>query len=181
MLKGLEGATLKALPPVHQWTPPFCGDMDLVIKSNGDWIHEGGKINRPAMVKMFSRILWLEKGEHFLVTPVEKVRIQVEDAPFMITHWQWIETERGSAIEFRTHTDDIMTLGVDCDIWIAPFEGNERPYVSMRYGMKAIIARHVYYDLANQLDTLETVDGTGYGLTSAGKPYLLMLEDSSSR
>jgi hypothetical protein len=174
MLKGLEGTKYSSLPPVHKWTPPFCGDMDLVIKSNGDWVHEGGKISRPAMVKMFSRILWLEEGDYFLVTPVEKVRIQVEDAPFMIISWRWVEVDKGRAIEFKTHTDDIIILGVDCDIWVASFEGNERPYVSMRYGMKALISRHVYYDLANEFDMIDTPEGTGVGIISAGKSYLLM-------
>tara|TARA_R110001583_G_scaffold70581_2_gene199642 strand:- start:2423 stop:2956 length:534 start_codon:yes stop_codon:yes gene_type:complete len=177
MLKGLEGTKCSSLPPVHKWKPPFCGDMDLVIKSNGDWIHEGCKINRPSMVKMFSRILWFEEGEYFLVTPVEKVRIQVEDAPFMIISWQWINIDKGRAIEFRSHTDDIIILGIDCDIWIAPFEGIERPYISMRYGMKALIARSAYYDLANELETLNTLQGSGIGIISAGKSYVLMQDE----
>ncbi|WP_409439357.1 DUF1285 domain-containing protein [Psychromonas sp. GE-S-Ul-11] len=177
MLKGLESTKYNALPPVHEWTPAFCGDMDFVIKSNGDWVHEGQKISRTAMVKMFSRILWLEDEQYYLVTPVEKVRIQVEDAPFMIISWQWIDTAQGRAVEFRTLTDDNIILGIDCDIWLAPYQGNERPYVSMRYGMKALISRHVYYDMANELETLTTSEGTGVGIWSAGKTYLLMNEE----
>lgn len=176
-LKGLEEVNASSLPPVHLWKPNLCSDMDLVIKANGDWIHEGGKINRPAMVKMFSRILWLEEGEYFLVTPVEKVRIQVEDAPFLITEWRWIETEQGRAVEFKTHTDDKLVLGVDCDLWMDFFKGEERPYISMRYGMKALIGRNVFYDLAENLERVEIPKGTGMGLISAGKSYLLMQDE----
>ncbi|ETX10334.1 hypothetical protein MUS1_15575 [Marinomonas ushuaiensis DSM 15871] len=181
-LKGLsEAASFQtaqaSLPPVHTWSPPFCGDMDLVIKANGEWFHEGGKIKRSAMVAMFSRILWFEAGEYFLVTPVEKVRIQVEDAPFLVTEWRWIETEYGQAIEFKTHTDDVLILGVDCDLWMDFFKGEERPYISMRYGMKALVRRNAFYGLAESLERVETSKGTGMGVISAGKSYLLMEDE----
>ncbi|MBR7889037.1 DUF1285 domain-containing protein [Marinomonas sp. A79] len=176
-LKGLSDVKTSALPPVHTWTPPFCGDMDLIIKANGDWIHEGGKIKRPAMVNMFSRILWREEDEYFLVTPVEKVRIQVEDAPFLVTGWQWIETDKGKAIEFSTHTNDVLVLGIDCDLWMAMFEDEERPYISMRYGMKALLGRNVFYGIADCIGQVKTPEGMGMGLISAGKSYLLMKDE----
>lgn len=181
-LKGLSKTTSfqhdpSSLPPVHTWSPPFCGDMDLVIKANGEWFHEGGKIKRSAMVTMFSRILWFEVGEYFLVTPVEKVRIQVEDSPFLVNRWCWIETEKGQAIEFKTHTDDVLVLGIDCDLWMDFFKGEERPYISMRYGMKALVGRNVFYDLAERLERVETSKGAGVGLISAGKSYLLMEDE----
>ncbi|MBJ7538870.1 DUF1285 domain-containing protein [Marinomonas transparens] len=176
-LKILEKGGEQGLPPVHTWSPPFCGDMDMVIKANGDWVHQGGKMKRPAMVTMFSRILWLEEGEYFLMTPVEKVRIQVEDAPFLVTTWQWIETDKGRAIEFVTQTDDVRVLGVDCDIWLEPFAEEEHPYISMRYGMKALVGRHVFYALAENLVQVETLNGMGLGLISAGKSYLLMQDE----
>ncbi len=165
------------LPPVHTWHPDLCGDMDMLIKANGDWIHDGGKIHRPAMVKMFSRILWQEEGEHFLVTPVEKVRIQVEDAPFLVTQWRQMETTAGLAYEFTTATDDVMVLGENTDIWLADFHGEQRPYLRMRYGMKALVSRSVFYHLTECLEPV-TVDGqTGLGLISAGKSYLLMQDE----
>lgn len=181
-LKGLSKITSfetesSSLPPVHTWSPPFCGDMDLVIKANGEWFHEGGKIKRSVMVTMFSRILWFEAGEYFLVTPVEKVRVQVEDAPFLVTQWRWIETEQGQAIEFKTQTDDVLVLGVDCDLWMDFFKGEERPYISIRYGMKALVGRNVLYGLVAFLGELETSEGTGMGLVSAGKSYLLMKDE----
>ncbi|MCW4629935.1 MULTISPECIES: DUF1285 domain-containing protein [Marinomonas] len=173
-LKGFSEVTSSGLPPVHTWTPPFCGDMDMVIKANGDWCHEGSKIKRSAMVTMFSRILWFENGEYFLMTPVEKVRIKVEDAPFHVNRWQWIETVHGRAIEFRTQTEDVLVLGVDCDIWMGFYHEEERPYISMRYGMKALVGRNVFYGLAEGLTEVETSQGRGVGVISAGKSYLLM-------
>ncbi|SBS30649.1 hypothetical protein MSP8886_01880 [Marinomonas spartinae] len=186
-----------ALPPVHLWSPPFCGDMDLIIKANGDWIHEGSKIKREKMVTLFSRILWFENNEYFLVTPSEKVRIQVEDAPFLITQWrflesEWCESEQGHIIEFTSLTHDVVQLGVDCDIWMAPAPSNtaqkkgasqntsseERPYLSMRYGMKAMLHRNVFYDLTKYLEPVSNEQGEGLGLVSAGKSYLLIDEAS---
>ncbi|RBO83812.1 DUF1285 domain-containing protein [Marinomonas aquiplantarum] len=167
----------EALPPVHQWQPDFCGDMDMLIKANGDWIHEGGKIHRPAMVKMFSRILWQEAGEHFLVTPVEKVRIQVEDAPFLVTQWRRIETTAGWAYEFTTATEDVLVLGENTDLWLADFQGEQRPYLSMRYGMKALIGRSVFYQLTECLEPVTVGEESGLGLISAGKSYLLMQDE----
>ena len=176
-LKVLDKLGQQGLPPVHTWSPPFCGDMDMLIKANGDWIHQGGKINRPAMVTLFSRILWFEGGQYFLVTPVEKVRIAVEDAPFLVTAWQWLDTEQGRAVEFATLTGDVMILGLNCDIWLAPFTDEQRPYISMRYGMKALISRAVFYDLADNLIRVDTAKASGLGLISAGKSYLLMQDE----
>lgn len=165
------------LPPVHQWTPDFCGDMALLIKANGDWVHEGDKIKRPKMVTMFSRILWYENAEYFLVTPVEKVRVQVEDAPFLVTKWRYIETEKGQAIEFTTLTDDVVVLGESCDLWLSGENQHERPYISMRYGMKAMLHRNVFYQLAETLQSVSTEQGSGMGLVSANKAYLLIPDE----
>ncbi|MEL0637258.1 DUF1285 domain-containing protein [Marinomonas sp. TI.3.20] len=176
-LKALESGKKSGLPPVHKWTPDFCGDMDMVVKANGDWIHDGDKIKRANMVTMFSHILWFENAEYFLVTPVEKVRIQVEDAPFLVTKWRKIETESGPAIEFTTLTEDVKILGVDCDLWMAGKSHSERPYISMRYGMKAMIHRNVFYQLVEDLVPVSTPEGKGMGLISASKAYLLIADE----
>ncbi|GAB3482200.1 DUF1285 domain-containing protein [Marinomonas epiphytica] len=167
-----------ALPPVHTWKPPFCGDMDLTIKANGDWIHQGEKIERQSMVTMFSRILWHEEGEYFLVTPVEKVRIQVEDAPFLMTHFEWRDSDQGPILVFFSGTEDVKQLGVDCDIWMAEQDGQEKPYISMRYGMKALLNRPVFYALAELLVPVQGASGNkGMGLVSNGKSYILLVEE----
>ncbi|GAA0828791.1 DUF1285 domain-containing protein [Marinomonas arenicola] len=176
-LNALEKDKKSGLPPVHTWHPEFCGDMDLVVKANGDWIHDGDKIKRPKMVTLFSHILWYENGEYFLVTPVEKVRIQVEDAPFLVTKWRYIDTDKGQAIEFTTLTDDVVVLGEDCELWLAGEEHAERPYISMRYGMKAMLHRNVFYQLVEELVAVSTPQGNGVGLMSAGQAYLLIPDE----
>ena len=121
--------------------------------------------------------MWFEKGEYFLVTPVEKVRVQVEDAPFLVTKWRYIETDKGQAIEFTTLTDDVVVLGEDCELWLAGEEHAERPYISMRYGMKAMLHRNVFYQLVEALVEVSTPAGNGQGLMSAGKTYLLIPDE----
>src|SRR5437588_12060440 len=114
--KGLEGLTAAAtdaakanpsgrsLPPVHLWNPPFCGDLDMRIAGDGTWFYMGTPIGRPALVRLFSTILKREDGKHFLVTPVEKVGIRVDDAPFLAVEMQNEPGERGGRLlRFRTN------------------------------------------------------------------------------
>src|SRR6201986_2162377 len=121
--QGLEGLTVaarqaanttaagKGLPPVHLWNPPFCGDLDMRIASDGTWHYMGTPIGRPALVRLFSTILKREDGKYFLVTPVEKVGIRVDDAPFMAVEMRRSSTARGQLLQFRTNGDDWG----DCD------------------------------------------------------------------
>lgn len=147
------------LPPVHLWNPESCGDMDMVIKANGQWLHEGNLIKRPAMVKMFSRILWHKEGEHFLVTPVEKVRIQVEDAPFLITQMNVVNRDGEASLEFITSVGDHLVLGQDgTKLWMDDYQGEAHPYLSVRYGMKALIHRNIFYDLV-ELGEEQEIEG----------------------
>src|ERR1700756_1339813 len=101
----------KGLPPVHLWNPPFCGDLDIRIASDGTWFYMGTPIGRPALVRLFSTILKREDGKHFLVTPVEKVGISVDDAPFLAVEMQKKNDSRGRLLRFRTNVDD----WVSCD------------------------------------------------------------------
>ncbi len=140
-------------PPVEKWTPPFCGDMDLIIKANGDWVHEGGVIKREKMVTLFSRILWREGDEYFLVTPAEKVRIKVEDAPFHIIRYEWqVSDQENPVLSLFTRTNDVLRLGDDCEVALFEVEGEQRPYVSVRHGMWASFHRNVFYQLVNEAD-----------------------------
>src|ERR1700744_6177513 len=99
-------ATGKGLPPVHLWNPPFCGDLDMRIAVDGTWYYMGSPIGRPALVRLFSTILKRENGKHFLVTPVEKVGIRVDDAPFLAVEMQKAQDDRGTLLSFRTNVDD---------------------------------------------------------------------------
>src|SRR5438034_11331620 len=101
----------KALPPVHLWNPPFCGDLDIRIASDGTWFYMGTPIGRPTLVRLFSTILKREDGKHYLVTPVEKVGIRVDDAPFLAVEMHIEAGDRGRLLRFRTNVDD----WVPCD------------------------------------------------------------------
>src|SRR5436305_7839348 len=116
--QGLEGLTAavkdaagagragKGLPPVHLWNPPFCGDLDMRIAGDGTWYYMGTPIGRPALVRLFSTILKREGDKHFLVTPVEKVGIRVDDAPFLAVEMTKEADDRGRLLNFRTNVDD---------------------------------------------------------------------------
>ena len=100
-----------AAPPVEQWHPPLCGDMDLVIRRNGEWVHNGGVIERAALVKLFASVLKREGEDYFLVTPVEKWRIRVEDAPLFITTMRLEKRAGRQALIFTSSTGDVVVAG----------------------------------------------------------------------
>lgn len=136
------------LPPVHLWNPPFCGDLDMEIKRNGQWFYLGTPIGRPALVKLFSSVLRLDDdGCHYLVTPVEKVRIRVEDAPFLVTTVERLLRDDEPFLQFTTLTGDVIVAGPDHPIRLV-YRGDEpSPYVPVRAGLQALIHRNVYYQL----------------------------------
>src|ERR1700742_2474587 len=105
------GSGEKGLPPVHLWNPPFCGDLDMRIAGDGTWFYLGTPIGRPALVRLFSTILKREDGKYFLVTPVEKVGIRVDDVPFLAVEMQTGAVAGQRLLRFRTNVDD----WVDCD------------------------------------------------------------------
>lgn len=161
-------------PPVEKWHPPFCGDMDLVIKANGEWWHEGSPIKREKMVTLFSRILWREGDEYFLVTPAEKVRIRVEDVPFQIISFHQEQDHQGqSLIRFQTRTQDLLTLGVDCDLQLKGEGEQAMPYVSVRHGMWASFHRNVYYQLIECAQSIEKEGAEHMMVESAGRGYTI--------
>src|ERR1700712_1038477 len=123
----------KGLPPVHLWNPPFCGDLDMRIASDGTWFYLGTPIGRPALVRLFSTILKREEGKHFLVTPVEKVGIRVDDAPFLAVEMIADENERGRQLRFRTNVDDWVTCDSHHRLRFQPSaDGGLTPYLHVR-------------------------------------------------
>ena len=150
---GLEQAqkarTGKDLPPVHLWNPPFCGDLDMQIKRDGSWVHEGGKINRPEMVRLFSSILKKEGDVYFLVTPVEKVGITVEDAPFVAVDLDVFDNDGAQTLVFTTQVGDEVEANVDHPIRFEQNEASEQPavYVMVRAGLEARLDRKSFYRL----------------------------------
>lgn len=151
----------RGAPPVHLWNPPFCGDIDITIKRDGTWIHEGTPIGRPGLVRLFSSILKKEGEEYFLVTPVEKVRLKVEDAPFVAVD----VAAADGVISFETHVGDRVAAGPETPIRVVFSEGGEpAPYVEVRRGLEALIDRKSFYRL---IEMGEHRDGQ-FGVTSNG-------------
>jgi len=149
-----EIATLveqRRLPPVEQWTPSHCGDSEMRIARDGTWYHQGSPIGRPAMVRLFSTILRREPdGRYVLVTPVEKLDIAVEDAPFVAVEMK-AEGERADArLAFRLNTGDLVTAGPDHPLRFTEGTDGPRPYLHVRGGLEALVARPVYYELAER-------------------------------
>ena len=147
--------------PIEQWDPPFCGDIDMRIVRNGDWVYNGTPVERPDMVRLFSRILRRETDRYVLVTPVEKVGITVEDAPFIATAMQ---AEDGPALTFRTNVGDILTADNQHPLRFETDEDGFRPYIHVRHGLEARLTRQLARDLA---DILEVEDGW-LGVKSCG-------------
>jgi uncharacterized protein len=165
-LQGVEEAVKasakRGLPPVHLWHPSHCGDIDIVIARDGRWIHEGRPITREALVRLFSTVLRKDPDGIHLVTPVEKLRITVEDAPFIA-----VRVDRdGDVLKFTTNVGDEVEAGPDNPIRVEidAATGEPRPYVHVRRGLEALIARPVFYEL---VEMAQARDGA-FGVESKG-------------
>ncbi|AZB54145.1 DUF1285 domain-containing protein [Cereibacter sphaeroides] len=135
--------------PVHLWNPPFCGDLDLRIARDGTWFYQGTPIGRPEMVRLFSTILKREDGKYFLVTPVEKVGIEVDDAPFVAVDFETEGSGRDRRVTFVTQVGDTVTADPEHPLRVARAEhGEPSPYVLVRGGLEALIDRKSFYRLA---------------------------------
>ena len=130
---------------MHLWNPPNCGEIDIRIRRDGVWFHEGTPIGREALVRLFSTVLRKDDDGVYLVTPVEKLKITVEDAPFIA-----VRVDRdGEALRFTTNVGDEVEAGPDNPIRVEmdPDSGEPRPYLHVRRGLEALIARPVFYEL----------------------------------
>lgn len=162
----------RGLPPLEKWNPPFCGDLDMQIKRDGTWFYEGTPIGRPEMVKLFSTILWREGDDYFLVTPVEKVGIQVEDAPFVAIDFQASGEGREQVLEFVTNVDDRASAGPEHPIRVVrdAKTGEPSPYVLVRRNLEALIDRKSFYRLVELGDHHEG----WFGLWSGGEFFRII-------
>jgi hypothetical protein len=170
---GLDGVIAAAkqapgrgLPPVHLWNPAHCGDIDIVIRRDGLWFHEGTPIGREALVRLFSTVLRKDPDGFHLVTPVEKMRITVEDAPFIATRVDQV----GETLRFLTNVGDEVEAGPDNAIRVEvdPVSGEPRPYLHVRRGLEARIARPVFYELVELAQERDTPAGPQLGVASNG-------------
>lgn len=175
LLKDEEGNTPKGLPPVHRWNPPFCGDIDMEIKRNGQWFYMGTPIGRPALVKLFSSVLRHDDdGAYYLVTPVEKVRIRVEDAPFLAVLVEKHEEQGQQYLKFTTQTGDVVIAGPEHPIRVVFNDDQEpRPYVHVRDRLEAMISRNVYYQLVEWGVEPSGQERPALGIYSAGEFFVL--------
>lgn len=156
----------RGLPPVEKWNPPYCGELDIRIARNGLWYYLGTPIGRPELVRLFSTILWREGDEYFLVTPVEKAKIKVDDAPFLAVDIEREDGENGPEYRFTTKTDDEMVAGEANPIEVRIAEdGEPSPYILVRRNLWALIDRKSYFRMVD----FGEVEGEWFGLRSRGK------------
>ncbi|KAF0674539.1 uncharacterized protein PMES_03124 [Profundibacterium mesophilum KAUST100406-0324] len=158
------------LPPVHLWDPPFCGDLDMRIARDGTWFYMGSPIGRKALVKLFSSILKREGDAYFLVTPVEKVGITVEDAPFVAVDFERRDEGGMQVLRFTTHVGDCVDAGPDHPIRVERDResGEPSPYVHVRAGLEALIDRKSFYRLVELGEQAEHEGAPWFGLRSGG-------------
>ncbi|MCW5725018.1 MAG: DUF1285 domain-containing protein [Maricaulaceae bacterium] len=150
------------LPPVEKWNPQHCGVMDIAIRRDGSWWHEGRRITRRRLVKLFSRILRKEDdGLHYLVTPVEKVAVKVECAPFIAVRVDRAGEGRAQQLVFTTNLDDLTIAGPDRPIRVEtdPQTGEPAPFVRVRAALDALIARPAFYELVEMAEERDGVLG----------------------
>ena len=147
--------------PVHLWNPPFCGDIDMRIAANGVWYYGGSPIGRAALVKLFASILRKDPEGYVLVTPVEKVGVKVEDAPFLAVEM----FATNGALRFRTNVDDYVEVGPDHPLRFeeGAAEGI-KPYVRVRADLWALVTRPLFYDLVE----MGAVEGKWFGVRAGG-------------
>ena len=142
-------AEARRLPPVEQWHPAHCGDSAMRIARDGTWFHEGSPIGRPAMVRLFSTILRREPdGSYVLVTPAEKLDILVEEAPFVAVELKSEGAGPDRRLAFRLNTGDLVVAGPDHPLRFEEQADGPHPYLLVRTGLEALVARPVYYELA---------------------------------
>lgn len=177
-LEGLTQAArtagTKGLPPVHLWNPPFCGDLDMRIAGDGTWFYLGTPIGRPALVRLFSTVLKREDGKYFLVTPVEKVGIRVDDVPFLAVEMQQDGEGVDRTLSFRTNVDDWVTCDADHPLrFEMAADGGLTPYLHVRADLWAKVTRAIYYDLV-ELGEERIVDGREvFGVASGGEFFVM--------
>ena len=183
-LEGLAGAAKTAAhkgpPPVHLWNPAYCGEIEMRIATDGTWFYQGTPIGRPAMVKLFASILKREGEKYFLVTPVEKCGIVVDDAPFMAVELRIDDSTATRQLEFRTNVDDWIACGPDHPLRFEPevATGGLKPYLHVRRDLWAKVTRPLFYDLVELGEERDIAGTRMFGVASAGEFYAMAAADT---
>jgi hypothetical protein len=165
----------KGPPPVHLWNPPFCGDLDMRIATDGTWFYMKTPIGRPALVKLFASVLKREDGKYFLVTPVEKCGIAVDDAPFLAVEMKVEQGERGRVLNFRTNVDDWVSCGPGHGLRFEPEPdtGGLKPYLHVRRDLWAKVTRTLFYDLVELGEERDVSGEQMFGVSSGGEFFVM--------
>lgn len=162
-------------PPVHLWDPPYCGDIDIRIAADGSWHYLGTPIARPAMVRLFASVLKREGDRYFLVTPVEKVGIRVDDAPFAAVAMEVRGASEQRTLLFRTNVDDVVICDAEHRLRFEPEPGTGgiKPYVHVRRDLWALATRGLFLDLV-ALGEVRVIEGRRqFGVASAGEFFVM--------
>lgn len=189
----------RQIPPLERWQPAFCGEMDMVIKANGEWWHEGRKLTRQSMIDLFSKVLWAEvdaeqKVRYYLKTPVEKLGIRVEDAPLLVIQVDCIEQNGKGYLQFTTSQGDTVIADSEHPIRLGlPFQQSTgegvinsaqqmaQPYVLVRTNgasqLYALIHRNAFYHLVDMGELVATATGAMLKLTSGDSEFLLYMDN----
>lgn len=179
-----RAARKKGPPPVEIWNPPFCGDLDMRIDTDGNWFYLGTPIGREALVRLFASVLRRdEDGRHYLVTPVEKVGITVEDAPFIAVALSAEGEGREQVLHLTTNVSDTVTVDEAHALRFEPSgaPGGVVPYVRVRGRLDAKLARPIFYDLVER-GVDHVVDGTAwFGVWSSGRFFPIVRTDLLER
>ncbi|MGB1010979.1 MAG: DUF1285 domain-containing protein [Thiolinea sp.] len=177
----LKTIDLTGHPPVDRWNPEHKGEIDIVIRTDGTWLHEGAVFQRDSLVRLFASVLWFEDGIHYLKTPAEKMRIVVEEVAFFIPLLEVVAegTPQQQLIFTSTYGDRVVADAEHAiEVEEDPETGEPRPYLNMRYGMRGKLSRNVFYQLA-ELAELQTQDEQGDSVAqylmvrSSGKQFVL--------
>ena len=170
-ITGALGRAGKGAPPVELWNPPFCGDLDMRIAADGTWFYLKTPIGRPALVKLFASVLKREGEKYFLVTPVEKCGIQVDDAPFLAVELKVEDDAGGPVLNFRTNVDDWIACGPDHELRFEPETGTGglKPYLHVRRDLWAKVTRTLFFDLVERGEEREIAGAMMFGVSSMGR------------
>ncbi|HCQ9886412.1 TPA: DUF1285 domain-containing protein [Acinetobacter baumannii] len=158
-LKGVQQSHKRSIPPLEQWHPKHCGKMDLTVKANGEWWHEGQLIKRQALLDLFTKVLWKEEGKFYLKTPVEQIEIEVEDEPLLVNQVDQVEISGDQFLQLTTTNQDLILVDAEHPIFMREYAGELRPYVHVRFGINALIQRQAFYHLVNYGTLVENDKG----------------------
>lgn len=176
-----NGQQLKEIPPVEKWNPKYCGEMDLVIRANGEWWNEGNRMTREPLIKLYSTVLWREEDgdedRYYLKTPAEKIQIQVEDAPLLVVDVAQVEDDGQVFIRCTTKTGDVVIADAEHPIVMrtSKLDGVDeiRPYIRIRRNLDALIHRNSFYHLIGWSELQSTDAGEVMVLQSGQERFVL--------